>query len=407
MSIVLFTCFQSFIGDHKAAIFQIQSGLGLLEDRRQESKQPLIRQKDDVVEDELVQIFTRLAVQAKSYDMAFHFPEPYVIQLSPKQPQYPTSPQAVSSPSAASTSSDEAHIPEVFKDSQEARSALDSISERILRYTEALSSYYSGPNKILPKSVQSSGAGYRNQIQQWSAAFDPLLQARRNRGVTNTERAGINVLEMLQLMTIVLFVMGFSTSEMDFDAFTGPFREIVELAKEVVVDEELSLAAARCGDLNTCRHKQKQAGAVPYQFPGIASHGYKEEDSFSHIKASFALDLGIVAPLFVVATKCRDRKLRREAIRLLMSSPRREGMWDSILCGKVGQWMMEVEEEGMRPFEVWDPVGANEVVRADQRVMVKEISFDLQKREATLRCGTRGARDGDPDPRAQETFVSW
>jgi len=28
-------------------------------------------------------------------------------------------------------------------------------------------------------------------------------------------------------------------------------------------------------------------------------------------------------------------------------------MWDSILCGKVSQWMMEVEEEGMRQFEIW------------------------------------------------------
>jgi hypothetical protein len=279
-----------------------------------------------------------------------------------------------------------------------------------MRYQEALSSFYSGPNKILPKSVQSSGAGFRTQLQQWGAAFEPLLQGRRNRGVSNTERAGIDVLKMIHLMTTILFMMGFSTSEMDFDNFTSQFREIVELAKEVVVDEELSLAAARCGDLNNCRHRQRQMGAMQNHFPGLASHapmGYKPEESYLHIKASFALDLGIVPPLFVVATKCRDRKLRREAIRLLMSSPRREGMWDSILCGKVAQWIMEVEEEGMRDFEIWDPVGANEMVKDDRRVMVKEISFDLQRREATLRCGTRGAREGDPDPRGKETFVSW
>lgn len=408
ISIVLFTCFQSFTGDHKAAIVQIQSGLGLLEDRKQDSRQPLIRQKDDTVEDELVQMFTRLAVQAKSYDMAFHFPEPYVIQLSPKQ-QGPTSPQSPSSPSedAASTASIDPHIPEVFSSSLEARAALDSLCERIMRFQEALTTIYSGPNKILPKSIQSSGAGFKNQLHQWGVAFQPLLESRRSRGVTNTERAGIDVLKMVHLMTTILFVMGFSTSEMDFDTFTGAFREINELAKEVVVDEELSLAAARCGDLNNCRHKQRQMGERHNYYPGMATIGYKEDDSFSHIKASFALDLGIVPPLFVVATKCRDRKLRREAIRLLMSSPRREGMWDSVLCGKVGRWIMEVEEEDMRPFEIWDPVGANEMVKNDRRVMVKEISFDLQRREATLRCGTRGARDGDPDPRAQETFVSW
>jgi len=406
ISIVLFTCFQSFTGDHKAAIFQIQSGLALLEERRQDSKQPLIKRRDDVVEEELVQMFTRLAIQAKSYDMAFHFPEPYVIQLSPKHD--PTSPQSPSSPSdAASVASAEINMPEIFNSSQAARAALDSICDRMMRFNETLSSFYAGPNKILPASIKSSGAGLQNQLQQWGEIFEPLLQGRRNRGVTITERAGIDVLKMIQLMTMILFMMGFSTSEMDFDNFMTLFREIVELAKEVVVDEELALATARCGDVNSCRHKQRPRGDF-HQFPGMASHvGYKEEDSFSHIKASFALDLGIVPPLFVVATKCRDRKIRREAIRLLMSSPRREGMWDSILCGKVSQWMMEVEEEGMRQFEIWDPVGANEPVRAEMRVMVKEILFDLQKREATLRCGTRGAREGDPDPRAKETFISW
>ncbi|PBP17967.1 hypothetical protein BUE80_DR011350 [Diplocarpon rosae] len=86
ISIVWFTCFQSSTGDHRAAIKQIQYGLGLLEEGRQKSNQPLIRRKGEKVEDKLVRIFTRLAVQAKSYDMAFFFPHPYVIRLSPPNP---------------------------------------------------------------------------------------------------------------------------------------------------------------------------------------------------------------------------------------------------------------------------------------------------------------------------------
>lgn len=406
MSIVLFTCFLSFIGDHRGAIFQIQSGLGLLEERRQESKQPLVLRKDEVVEDELVQMFTRLAVQAKSYDMAFHFPEPYVIQLTPKPNA--ASPPSPSSPSdATSSASIDAHIPETFNTTLEARLALDSLCERIMRYQEVMSGFYSGPNKIIPESVRSTGAGFEDQLRQWGLAFDPILQDRRGR--ENTERAGIDVLKMLQLMTLVLFLMGFSTSEMHFDNFVGHFHEIVELAGELVADEERSLAVARCGAEKNCRHKRQMVGTHSHMSgtESAFAMGYEEENSYAHIKASFALDLGIVPPLFVVATKCRDRKLRREAIKLLLSSPRREGMWDSILCGKVAEWIMEVEERGMRRFESWDPVGANEVVKSERRVMVKEISFDLQRREATLRCGTRGAREGDPDPRARETFVSW
>lgn len=408
ISIVLFTCFQSFTGDHKAAIFQIQTGLGLLEDRRQESKQSLIHRRGDFVEDELVQIFTRLAIQAKSYDMAFHFPAPYVIHLTPKS-NNPASPPTPSSPSATSTASQEdPHIPERFANSREARSALDSLCERIMRFNEALSSFYSGPDKILPSSIKSSGQGFRTHLQQWSVAFEPLLQTRRRPGITNTERAGINVLKMTQLMITMLFLMSFSTSEMDFDNFSASFREIIELAKEVVVDEELTLAQARCGDLEGCRHRSKRHVNETH-FPGITTRApiaYQEEDPYSHIKASFALDLGIVPPLFVVATKCRERKLRREAIRLLMSSPRREGMWDSTLCGKVGEWIMEVEEEGLGPFDPLNPISYTSIVTNDKRVMVKEILFDMQKREAVIRCGTRGGREGF-DMRARETQIFW
>jgi hypothetical protein len=410
ISIVLFTCFQSFTGDHKAAISQIQHGLGLLEERRQDSTQPLVRRKDDIVEDELVQMFTRLAIQAKSYDMAFHFPYPYVIRLSPQR-QDPSSPTSPSSPSdAASTASIDAHIPVVFTSSQEARQALDSLCERIMRFNELLSSYHPGPNNILPKSVQSSSYGFKMQLGQWAAAFQPLLEARRRPGVTNTERAGIDVLKMIHLTTTILFFMGFSTTEMDFDKFLGPCKEIVELAKEVVVDEELFLAQERCGDQNICRHKIANGNKTHnHQFPGLVAHqpGAYHEDNYSHIKASFALDLGIVPPLFVVATKCRDRRVRRDAIRLLLSSPRREGMWDSILSGRAAQWIMEIEEEDLSTYE--GPLGraAFETVPDEKRVMVKEILFDMQRKEATLRCGTRGAMEGDPDERARVKHIWW
>ena len=399
ISIVLFTCFQSFTGDHKAAIFQVQSGLRMLEELCPPQKTPA-----GGPEDELVQMFTRLAIQAKSYDMAFHFPPPYVIQLSPKN--NPTSPRSPSMQSdAASTISVDSQIPEQFATSQEARSSLDSLTERILRFNEALSSFYAGPNNLLPSSIKSHGLGYRTQLHQWGVAFEPLLQNRQVADISITERAAIDVLKMLHIMTTVLFLMGFSAAETDFDNFLPQLRQIVDLAKNVVVDEELAIAQARCGDAQHCRHRTPNGDTM--QLPGISTRGYKPDGSYSHLKASFALDLGVVPPLFVVATKCRDRKLRREAIALLMSSPRREGMWDSLLCGKVGEWIMEVEEEGMLDFEINDPESTSELVEEDKRVMIKEILFDLQSRTATLRCGTRGAMDGDMDPRARETHIFW
>jgi len=82
-------------------------------------------------------------------------------------------------------------------------------------------------------------------------------------------------------------------------------------------------------------------------------------------------------------------------------------MWDSILSGRVAQWIVEIEEEGLSPYEGPWGRAAMEKVAEEKRVMVKEILFDLQRREATLRCGTRGARDGDFDERARVKQIWW
>ncbi|KAI9648892.1 hypothetical protein NHQ30_001458 [Ciborinia camelliae] len=395
---VLFTCFQSFVGDHKAAIKQVQVGLGVMEKQRRERKKLYIQRQDDIVEEELGQMFTRMAIQAKSYDMAFHFPAPWVIRLStnpsianpvasqsgPPSPSTTTSltnidwryhvsqdpslvnPPSPSDSSTGTTISIEAPIPESFPNVHEARLVLDALCERIMRYNEELVGFYTVSNNILPASIKSNGYGFGRSLEQWQSTFAPLLAKRRAPGTSNTERAGMIVLQMTCIMTRILVFTAFSANEMDFDQFLPIFVEINELAKELIVDEELALAQARCGA--ACRHVHASAGrgvrtpfgvkvVSPASSPALdarrrlpASAHASLDHTYSHIKPSFALDLGIIPPLFVVATKCRDRSLRREAISLLTSSHRREGMWDSRLCAVVGNWIMRVEEEGLSDY---------------------------------------------------------
>ncbi|KAK6611402.1 C6 zinc finger domain protein [Botrytis cinerea] len=430
-----------------AAIRQVQVGLGVMEKQRRERKKSYIQREDDIVEEELGQMFTRMAIQAKSYDMAFHFPAPWVIRLStnpsianPVASQSgPPSPSTTSSPtnldwrhhvsrdpslanppspsdsSTGTTASIEAPIPESFPSIQEARLVLDALCERIMRYNEELVGFYTVSNNILPASIKSNGYGFGRSLEQWQMTFAPLLAKRRAPGTSNIERAGIIVLQMTCVMTRILVFTAFSANEMDFDQFLPKFTEINELAKELIVDEELALAQARCGA--ACKHVNSSPGIkrgmrTPFGVKVTSSSsspgpdGNHSHETYSHIKPSFALDLGIIPPLFVVATKSRDRRLRREAISLLTSSHRREGMWDSRLCAGVGNWIMNVEEEGLDPY-VKGEESEKQLVPDEKRVMVMEMWFNLERRWAMLRCGTRGAKKGDYDARARETPVSW
>ena len=441
MASVLLACFDSFIGDHKQAINQIQNGLRLLDQLRAARQHPLLPGgSPDTIEDELIQMFTRLAIQAKSYDMAFHFPQPYVIRLTPQTPDYhqPTSPRSDSSSSSHSSLNTPHTIPTQFGSLLEARRSWDALCEAMLRFTETLflSSNPNGPMGILPRALKQYGLGFKEKLEAWSDAFQPLLERRSAPNVSSQEKAGIAVLKMFQTMGQILFLMTFCDSESLFDMFESQFKSIVDLALEVVGDEERRAATVRCPDPAQCTHRN-----LTTDF--LSGHEY----TAYHVKPSFSADLGIVPPLYVVATKCRNHSIRWQAIRLLRSSSRREGMWDSNLSAHIGEWVASIEEEeglspGTRsqpsrrsssndslPFGEdvalgpggnarWDyrrdgnSPGANSrsskrLVPEEKRVMVRSVDFDLKSRFARLTVGTRGLQPNAIDLRARQTTVRW
>ncbi|TAQ90826.1 hypothetical protein B7494_g856 [Chlorociboria aeruginascens] len=68
--------------------------------------------------------------------------------------------------------------------------------------------------------------------------------------------------------------------------------------------------------------------------------------------ARFTLDMGTILPLVITAVKCRDRKIRRQAIALLWSKARREGLsFDTILVARICSWLLSIESEGIPDFE--------------------------------------------------------
>ncbi|EAQ90596.1 hypothetical protein CHGG_02531 [Chaetomium globosum CBS 148.51] len=455
MASVLLACFDSFVGDHRQAIVQIQTGLGLLEQLRAERRRAFLSSSDEPVEEELTQMFTRLAIQAKSYDMAFHFPQPWVVRLTASQGQDPASP---ASDAASPISINQDPFPDRFASVMEARLAWDKLCERIFRFTETMFAHaQNGVMGVLPTSLQHYGISFKKDIEAWSQAFDHILASRTAPGVSSQEKAAIAVLKMFQIMSKILFLMTFSDSEMHFDNFTPYFKGIIDLALEVVGDEERRAAAKRCPDPTFCRHQDR---CEPDIFGG---HEYAAR----HIKPSFSADLGIVPPLYVVATKCREPHIRRQAIQLLRSSARREGMWDSELTARIGIWIAETEEEdvdlfsggygnniptpGSSPVQThshpttggespqsqahseysngrWEKSvspGASSTrtsfssvrspeqqrkmipIPEEKRVMVRAVEFDLRERSAVIQLGSRNLKTGTPDLKTKVTKITW
>lgn len=65
-------------------------------------------------------------------------------------------------------------------------------------------------------------------------------------------------------------------------------------------------------------------------------------------QSEFRFELGLIPALYVVAIKCRDPDLRRQALSLLTLTPNREGMWHSAESASVAERVIELEEIVMK-----------------------------------------------------------
>jgi hypothetical protein len=144
----------------------------------------------------------------------------------------------------------------------------------------------------------------------------------------------------------------FSAQSVHFDAFLREFRFIVSLAKEVAK--------------NTSLHDRK-----------------------------YAFDQGLVYPLYLVTKWCRDGAIRREALKLLKDSARREGFYNGLLMGKTQEWVMHIEEEG---------IVMGGFIPQERRVRVNGVQIDSAKRTATV-TAVRGEKGSEWDERV--TVLAW
>jgi len=73
----------------------------------------------------------------------------------------------------------------------------------------------------------------------------------------------------------------------------------------------------------------------------------------SGYRLDFSSDLGIVPVLYYVALNCRVIEIRLQALEMLESTPRREGMWDSRVVSLIIRRAMALEEMASLPHQGW------------------------------------------------------
>lgn len=353
---IICICFEAIHGNHISAAGQLQSGLALIQDWKSNQRssgahpQGFSSPAPDVVEDFLVQTFGRMEIQSMSvFDrrsteihLQLKTEGKDIIEKMPKQ----------------------------FTSIEQARVYLDLITRRLMHFNTSIHKagqantppssrentppgppgpppWIKGPApRPMPfidgkipiehtQSVRSSRelaleqAALNNELGAWREAFRPILSYARSTG--GQDAISALAMTISAVASSVSLRSAFSVNESAYDVFIPEFKIIVDYARILLGIQQSQNRLAKMKD-------------------GVSEDEFANE--FQEPSISFAFELGIVPHLYLVMVKCRDLKLRREALRLLEENPRREGVWDSVATTALGRWVISLEEEGTRRVSI-------------------------------------------------------
>ena len=337
----LFISIESLQGNYAATARHLLSGSHILSDWLSAND----RKTSCLVRDELLPIFIRLNIQVKSLV------------------EYPFPPLERDDPASNS-------LPKCFSNLQEARASLYSPINKLFDFIQIDETFLydlpDQPDHILSEMFATAeeqnrdetfrfsplrlseeiAAAHREKsrilgiLEEWKAVFDVFLLNSSSRMGTR-ELGGAILLQIHYISAWILTATCHSRLQRVFDEYTPQFEKIVSLSQ--------SLVAA----------------------------GDTEGSSLG--RTIFWIDMGVIGPVHLAATKCRDPFIRRQAVEILRI-PRREGAWDSKATALVADSIIALEEAGLQP------VNSAEDIPEYARIHVRKVVIDMPNSLIVLSC---------------------
>jgi Fungal Zn(2)-Cys(6) binuclear cluster domain/Fungal specific transcription factor domain len=365
---LLVVCLENLLGNRHLALLHAQVGFRLLQNWL--SKHPyslpyhsgISSPASHTIEDDLVLVFGKLDLQISCVSDTRPFQEHVALK-------------------DINTATVE-HMPTIFTDLKQAKLFWDIIMRRTCHFMFTAFSMSNSPElsrdfEAIPPSDISVPTGtnihsstnvvshdlctgqaiYSQELSRWSKAFEPLFLG-ISRSLDKSSRVAAVLLQIHYVATQIMLSALTFTDETSYDQCEPKFRQIIDL---------------------------------------IQSGAYLRRKSSSIWDRGISFDLGLTSPLCLIVMRCRHPSIRREAIAILRSLPI-EGAWEPEIIAALGNWIMEVEEEGMSAG----------VIPETSRAIFSRISTseDPRKRLALFQCVQRkGSPSGGPQ--WIEAFVHW
>jgi len=177
----------------------------------------------------------------------------------------------------------------------------------------------------------------------WMAALDDFFQTAAPRLTAQDTKNLLGLRLQIKAAVIMLKVCIACGPETTFDAFLDDFEDIVSKVEQM--SSALTLADAQPLDTE---------------------------------KIPFTMELGIIHPLFFVASKCRDWGVRRRAIAQLRKAGK-EGVWEGPIMAILAERLMQLEEQGVRHGDLIPERNRFHDVRKNVIYDLRQISFEATR----------------------------
>jgi hypothetical protein len=251
--------------------------------------------------------------------------------------------------------------------------------------------YSSSTSVVVPREILHQRENCITQIKRWNDHLDSLCREEPLQENVHP----FSRFSALRLYTTVLLIRLSHTLDAPathHDELYENFEYLLSFSKEVIEFEALN-ESFLSGELLVTRSESFQRLESPYKL----TLKYATELNLE----SYTFEMRIIPALYLVATKCRQPSLRREAIELLKSSHRREGLWDSLLSARVAEWIIGLESGGLESLETATEKVLTPGINA---VFGETIELDVQARQAVVRC-RQIAKDGVSMEKS--TLIAW
>ncbi|EXJ71404.1 uncharacterized protein A1O5_05211 [Cladophialophora psammophila CBS 110553] len=255
------------------------------------------------------------------------------------------------------------YLPDRFQSVAAATGSLENIVDQLIGVT--LEATVRQLDKCSSEMAALRGTWYirlSQQLDQWKRASDGLLSLSSacNQDRANHSNEAVLILRLWYLSCCLFLLLDSPNEVMDYDGCMPIFQSMVDVAQALL---EVQNKCQPESIIPTIRKRKKastpiiEAFMVPnskYELCGLQDF---ENGDFATLrpvyfsrlpklnKAVFTCTaLSPVPPLFIVVTRCREPKLRRQALQILSQLNRRDGFWDSTLAAMCAGALLYSEE---------------------------------------------------------------